>query len=192
MNTAEKVYKEILNMPVKKREKLLAVIARKGFEKESYRHREVFDEIRQPSFTVKEAAEYPESFRATWTRSGDGRGLAISGPSHIPRTHIPVKLARAHKAARHPASHHETPTVTASRARLQGNLAVEEMNWRQPADEGVAHWTNCVTATSPGKYGKNLAPTVWSSVPASSPVQAYCFTTTVFPFLSARRGVRRG
>ncbi len=36
MITAEKVYKEILEMPVAEREKLFAVIARKGFEKEFY------------------------------------------------------------------------------------------------------------------------------------------------------------
>jgi excisionase family DNA binding protein len=73
MNTAEKVYKEILNMPVSEREKLFAVIARKGFEKESYSHGEVFDEIREAPFTVKEAAEYLEVAEITlrrWIRAG--------------------------------------------------------------------------------------------------------------------------
>jgi len=46
MITAEKVYKEILEMPVKEREKLFTVIARKGFEKDVFSHDEVFDDIR--------------------------------------------------------------------------------------------------------------------------------------------------
>jgi hypothetical protein len=33
MITAEKVYKDILQMPISEREKLFATIARKGFEK---------------------------------------------------------------------------------------------------------------------------------------------------------------
>ncbi|MFH1491595.1 MAG: excisionase family DNA-binding protein [Pseudomonadota bacterium] len=68
MITAEKVYKEILEMPVKEREKLFAVIARKGFEKEFYGHDEVFDEIRQSPFTLKEAAEYLEVAEITLRR----------------------------------------------------------------------------------------------------------------------------
>ena len=47
MITAEKVYKTILNMQVKEREKLFTVIARKGFEKDSYSHEEVFGDIRE-------------------------------------------------------------------------------------------------------------------------------------------------
>lgn len=54
MITAEKIYRSILEMPVKEREKLFAVIARRGFEKELYRHDEVFDEIRQEPFTLKQ------------------------------------------------------------------------------------------------------------------------------------------
>ena len=73
MITAEKVYKEILEMPLKEREKLFSVIARKGFEKEFYGHDEVFDEIRQSPFTLKEAAEYLEVAEITlrrWIRAG--------------------------------------------------------------------------------------------------------------------------
>lgn len=73
MITAEKVYKDILEMPVKEREKLFAVIARKGFEKDLYRHNEVFDEIRQAPFTLKEAAEYLEVAEITlrrWIKAG--------------------------------------------------------------------------------------------------------------------------
>lgn len=58
MITAEKVYKEIINMPLIEREKLFSIIARRGFEKEYYTHDEVFGDIRQSPFTIKEAAEY--------------------------------------------------------------------------------------------------------------------------------------
>ena len=68
MITAEKVYREILEMPLKEREKLFAVIARRGFEKDLYSHNEVFDEIRQSPFTVKEAAEYLEVAEITLRR----------------------------------------------------------------------------------------------------------------------------
>jgi excisionase family DNA binding protein len=73
MITAEKIYKDIINMPVKEREKLFAAIARKGFEKDFYTHDEVFDDIRQSPFTVKEAAEYLEIAEITlrrWVKSG--------------------------------------------------------------------------------------------------------------------------
>ena len=73
MITAEKVYKEILDMPLTEREKLFAVIARKGFEKDLYSHEEVFDEIRKLPFTVKEAAEYLEIAEITlrrWIKAG--------------------------------------------------------------------------------------------------------------------------
>ena len=73
MITAEKVYKEILEMSLKEREKLFAAIARKGFEKDLYSHEEVFNEIRQSPFTVKEAAEYLEIAEITlrrWIKAG--------------------------------------------------------------------------------------------------------------------------
>ena len=68
MITAEKVYKEILEMPVKERERLFTVIARRGFEKEFYTHDEVFSDIRQTPFTIKEAAEYLEVAEITVRR----------------------------------------------------------------------------------------------------------------------------
>ena len=74
MITAEKVYKKILEMPIKEREKLFVVIARRGFEKDLYSHNEVFDEIRQSPFTVKEAAEYLEVAEITlrrWVKAGN-------------------------------------------------------------------------------------------------------------------------
>jgi excisionase family DNA binding protein len=73
MITAEKIYRQILEMPVTEREKLFAVIARRGFEKDVYSHDEVFDDIRQAPFTVKEAAEYLEVAEITvrrWVKAG--------------------------------------------------------------------------------------------------------------------------
>jgi excisionase family DNA binding protein len=72
MITAQKVYEEILALPLKEREKLFAVIARKGFEKDSYTHEEVFDDLKEP-FTIKEAAEYLEVAEITvrrWVKEG--------------------------------------------------------------------------------------------------------------------------
>ena len=74
MITAERVYKEILEMPLKEREKLFTVIARRGFEKDFYSHDEVFDEIRQAPFTLKEAAEYLDIAQITlrrWVKAGN-------------------------------------------------------------------------------------------------------------------------
>lgn len=68
MITAEKVYKEILEMPVKERERLFTVIAKRGFEKDLYTHEEVFDDIRQAPFTIREAAEYLEVAEITVRR----------------------------------------------------------------------------------------------------------------------------
>ena len=71
--TAEKVYTEILKMPVKEREKLFIVIARYGFEKDIYTHDDVFDDVRRSPFTIKEAAEYFEVAEITvrrWVKQG--------------------------------------------------------------------------------------------------------------------------
>jgi len=73
MITAEKVYNDILDMPVKERERLFSVIARKGFEKDHYTHDEVFNDIRLSPFTIKEAAEYLEVAEITvrrWVKEG--------------------------------------------------------------------------------------------------------------------------
>ncbi len=72
MKTAQKIYNEILNMSIEEREKLFAVIARRGFEKDYYNHDEVFGEIRQSPFTIKEASEYLEVAEITvrrWVKS---------------------------------------------------------------------------------------------------------------------------
>lgn len=73
MITAKQVYKEILEMPVKERERLFTVIARRGFEKDLYTHDEVFEDIRQSPFTIKEAAAYLEVAEITvrrWVTDG--------------------------------------------------------------------------------------------------------------------------
>ncbi|MHC4105211.1 MAG: helix-turn-helix domain-containing protein [Planctomycetota bacterium] len=67
MITAEKVYKDILKMPVK-REKLFTTIDRRGFENDFYKHDEVFDDIRQSPFSLKETAEYLEVAEITVRR----------------------------------------------------------------------------------------------------------------------------
>jgi len=66
--TAEKVYREISEMPIKEREKLFTAIARQGFEKELYTYDKVFDDIRREPFTIKEAAEYLEVAEITIRR----------------------------------------------------------------------------------------------------------------------------
>jgi excisionase family DNA binding protein len=73
MITAEKVYKDILEMPVREREKLFSTIARKGFEKDLYTHDEVFDDIRKSPFSLKEASQYLEVAEITvrrWAKAG--------------------------------------------------------------------------------------------------------------------------
>ncbi len=60
-------------MSIKEMEKLFAVIARRGCEKDYYKHDEVFDEIRQSPFTIREASEYLEVSEITvrrWVKSG--------------------------------------------------------------------------------------------------------------------------
>lgn len=72
MITAEKVYREIVKMPVNEREKLFAVIARRRFER-TYTHEEVFGDIRQSPFTIRDAAEYLEVAELTvrrWVKEG--------------------------------------------------------------------------------------------------------------------------
>jgi excisionase family DNA binding protein len=73
MITAEKVYRDMVEMPVKERERLFAVIARQGFDKDRYSRQEVFDDIRHAPFTVREAAEYLEISEITlrrWVKAG--------------------------------------------------------------------------------------------------------------------------
>ncbi|MEK7267680.1 MAG: helix-turn-helix domain-containing protein [Nitrospirota bacterium] len=80
MITAEKIYKEMLEMPVRERERLFTVIARKGFEKELYTHSEVFGDIRQSPFTIKEASDYLEVTEITvrrWVKEGDLKSRKI-------------------------------------------------------------------------------------------------------------------
>lgn len=60
-------------MPVKERERLFTVIAKRGFEKDLYTHKEVFEDIRESPFTIREAAEYLEVAEITvrrWVKDG--------------------------------------------------------------------------------------------------------------------------
>ena len=68
-----KVYKEIIELPLKEREKLFVAIARRGFEKDFYTHEDVFGDIRQSPFTIREASEYLEVAEITvrrWVKNG--------------------------------------------------------------------------------------------------------------------------
>lgn len=72
MITAEKIYNDILTMPVVERERLFSLIARKGFEKDYYTYEEVLDDL-PPTFTIKEASEYLEVAEITvrrWAKEG--------------------------------------------------------------------------------------------------------------------------
>lgn len=78
--TAKKVYREIIDMPVKEREKLFTAIARHGFEKEDYTHDEVFRDLAGTPFTITEAAEYLEVSAITirrWVKEGKLRSRRI-------------------------------------------------------------------------------------------------------------------
>lgn len=68
MITAKKVYQDILDMPLKERERLFIIIAKHGFEKEFYTHDEVFADLKESPFTVKESAEYLEVAEITVRR----------------------------------------------------------------------------------------------------------------------------
>ena len=71
--TAKQVYKSILDMPVTEREKLFSIIARHGFDKDTYTHDEVFSDLKREPFTIREAAEYFEVAEITvrrWVNEG--------------------------------------------------------------------------------------------------------------------------
>ena len=66
-------HKEIVTMPLAEREKLFSLIARQGFERDHYTHKEVFGDIGQAPFTLKEASEYLEAAEITvrrWVKNG--------------------------------------------------------------------------------------------------------------------------
>ncbi|MEW6408966.1 MAG: helix-turn-helix domain-containing protein [Nitrospirota bacterium] len=105
MITAEKVYKEILEMPVKEREKLFTVIAKRGFEKDLYTNDEVFDDIRRSPFTIKEAAEYLEVAEITVRRLVKEGNLAARrlGKNIVFDADDLKAFKRQRKYVRHPA-----------------------------------------------------------------------------------------
>ncbi len=72
MSRAEKIYKDIIALPMAEREKLFTIIARKGFDKDYYDYDEVFDDI-PSAFTIKEASAYLEVAEITirrWAKEG--------------------------------------------------------------------------------------------------------------------------
>lgn len=73
MLTAEKVYRDLVKMPVAERERLFALIGKRGFEKDHYTHEEVFGELLGSHFTSQEAAAFLEvsaSQIRQWVRDG--------------------------------------------------------------------------------------------------------------------------
>ena len=72
MNRAEKIYRDIIELPMAEREKLFSLIARKGFDKDYYTYEEVFDDI-PSTFTIKETSEYMDVAEITirrWAKEG--------------------------------------------------------------------------------------------------------------------------
>jgi excisionase family DNA binding protein len=72
MNRAEKIYKDIITLPMTEREKLFSLIARKGFDKDYYSYGEVFDDI-PLTVTIKETSEYMDVAEITirrWAKEG--------------------------------------------------------------------------------------------------------------------------
>ncbi len=72
MNRAEKIYEDIITLPMRDREKLFSIIARKGFDKDYYAYDEVFDDI-PSTLTIKETAEYMDVAQITirrWAKEG--------------------------------------------------------------------------------------------------------------------------
>ena len=72
MNRAEKIYEDIITLPIREREKLFSIIARKGFDKDYYAYDEVFDDI-PSTFTIKETSEYMDVAQITirrWAKDG--------------------------------------------------------------------------------------------------------------------------
>jgi len=72
MNTAEKIYKDIITLPMAERERLFSLIARKGFDKDNYTYDEVFGDL-PSTLTIKESSEYLEVAEVTvrrWAKEG--------------------------------------------------------------------------------------------------------------------------
>ena len=60
-------------MSIKEREKLFLLLQNVNFEKDYYKHDEVFDELTQTPFIIREASEYLEVAEITvrrWVKSG--------------------------------------------------------------------------------------------------------------------------
>ena len=72
MNRAEKIYKDIVTLPMAERERLFSLIARKGFDKDNYTYDEVFGDL-PSTLTIKESSEYLEVAEVTvrrWAKEG--------------------------------------------------------------------------------------------------------------------------
>ncbi len=70
--SAERIYKDIVSLPIAERERLFSLIARKGFDKDEYAYEEVFGDI-PATLTIRESAEYLEVAEVTvrrWAKEG--------------------------------------------------------------------------------------------------------------------------
>jgi excisionase family DNA binding protein len=70
--SAEGIYKDIVSLPIAERERLFALIARKGFDRDEYTYEEVFGNI-PATLTIRESAEYLEVAEVTvrrWAKEG--------------------------------------------------------------------------------------------------------------------------
>jgi excisionase family DNA binding protein len=70
--SAEKIYKDIVLLPIAERERLFSLIARKGFDKDDYTYEEVFGDL-PSTLTIKESSEYLEVAAVTvrrWAKQG--------------------------------------------------------------------------------------------------------------------------
>ena len=70
--SAEKIYKDIVLLPMAERERLFSLIARRGFDKDEYTYDEVFGDI-PSTLTIRESSEYLEVAEVTvrrWAKEG--------------------------------------------------------------------------------------------------------------------------
>ncbi len=70
--SAEKIYKDIVLLPMAERERLFSLIARRGFDKDEYTYNEVFGDI-PSTLTIRESSKYLEVAEVTvrrWAKEG--------------------------------------------------------------------------------------------------------------------------
>jgi excisionase family DNA binding protein len=97
--SAEKIYQDIVLLPVNERERLFSLIARKGFDKDEYSYEEVFGDI-PATFTIRESAEYLDVAEVTvrrWAKEGKLPFRKV-GKNYVFSVHDLRKLKRNSRA----------------------------------------------------------------------------------------------